>query len=113
MLPPELSTVASVGLVVTSFFTAALTAALGLGGGVLLLAVMAVPGLLDPQDISDDVLFRDYPVMTAATLLLAAAIYSSARRRAATDGCAYLGRTVGVLLTGLYGVYYYWLFHTV
>ncbi|MEQ8514262.1 MAG: calcium/sodium antiporter [Chromatocurvus sp.] len=78
-----------------------------------LLAVMAVPGLLDPQDISDDVLFRDYPVMTAATLLLAAAIYSSSRRRAATDGCAYLGRTVGVLLTGLYGVYYYWLFHTV
>ena len=78
-----------------------------------LLAVMPVPGLLDPLEISDYVLYRDYPVMAAATVLLAIAIYSGQRRRAAVNGCAYIGRGVGVLLTGLYGVYYYWLFLTV
>lgn len=78
-----------------------------------LLAVMSVPGLLNPLEISDFVLYRDYPIMTAATILLAIAIYSGSRRRAAVDGCAYIGRGVGVLLTGLYGVYYYWLFQTV
>ncbi|MFN2288793.1 MAG: sodium:calcium antiporter, partial [Chromatocurvus sp.] len=78
-----------------------------------LLAVMPVPGLLAPMEISDYVLYRDYPVMAAATLLLAIAIYAGHRRRAAVDGCAYVGRGVGVLLTGLYGVYYYLLFLTV
>ena len=78
-----------------------------------LLAVMPVPGLLAPMEISDYVLYRDYPVMAAATVLLAIAIYARRRRRAAVDGCAYVGRGVGVLLTGLYGVYYYWLFLTV
>ena len=77
-----------------------------------LLAVMSVPGLLDPMEISDYVLYRDYPVMAAATVLLAVAIYTGHRRRAAVDGRAYVGRGVGVLLTGLYGVYYYWLFQT-
>ena len=77
-----------------------------------LLAVMPVPGLLNPLAISDEVIFRDYPVMTGATILLAIAIYSGSRRRAAVDGRAYVGRLVGVLLTGLYGVYYYWLFQT-
>ncbi|MEX1215500.1 sulfite exporter TauE/SafE family protein [Saccharospirillum sp.] len=40
-LPEQLSTVASVSLVVISFFTSALTAAVGIGGGVVLLAIMA------------------------------------------------------------------------
>lgn len=78
-----------------------------------LLAVMPVPGLLAPMTISDEVLYRDYPVMTAATVLLAIAIYRGSRRRPAIDGSAYVGRSVGVLLTGLYGMYYYWLFQTV
>lgn len=77
-----------------------------------LLAVMPIPGLLSPMVISESVIYRDYPVMIGATALLAAAIYTGSRRRAAVDGCAYLGRSVGVLLTGLYGVYYYWLFQT-
>lgn len=78
-----------------------------------LLAVMPVPGLISPMGITDEVLYRDYPVMTGATVLLAIAIYTGSRRRAAIDGCAYVGRAAGVLLTGLYGVYYYWLFQTV
>lgn len=77
-----------------------------------LLAVMPVPGLISPLSISDAVLYRDYPVMVGATVLLAAVIYLGSRRRAATEGFAYIGRSVGVLLTGLYAVYYYWLFQT-
>lgn len=42
LFPPELSPVAGVTLIATSFFTAALTAAVGLGGGILLLALMAL-----------------------------------------------------------------------
>lgn len=78
-----------------------------------LLAVMPIPGLLNPLVISENVIYRDYPVMTGATVLLALAIYTGSHRRKAMDGCAYVGRSVGMLLTGLYGVYYYWLFQTV
>lgn len=78
-----------------------------------LLAVMPIPGLLDPMAISENVIYRDYPIMIGATVLLALAIYTGAHRRDAVDGCAYIGRSVGMLLTGLYGVYYYWLFQTV
>ncbi|TCO76224.1 calcium/sodium antiporter [Chromatocurvus halotolerans] len=78
-----------------------------------LLAVMPIPGLLDPLVISENVIYRDYPVMTGATVLLALAIYTGSRRRDAVDGGSYVGRSVGMLLTGLYGVYYYWLFQTV
>lgn len=46
LLPPDLSPVAVATLVVAAYFTAALTAAVGLGGGVLLLALMAL--LLPP-----------------------------------------------------------------
>jgi len=41
VLPPELAPLAGATLVICSFLTSALTAALGLGGGILLLAVMA------------------------------------------------------------------------
>lgn len=40
-LPEQLSLAASVSLVVISFFTSALTAAVGIGGGVVLLSIMA------------------------------------------------------------------------
>lgn len=40
-LPEQLSVVASLSLVMISFFTSALTAAVGIGGGVVLLAIMA------------------------------------------------------------------------
>lgn len=78
-----------------------------------LLAVMPIPGLLNPLPISESVIQRDYPVMIGATVLLAIVIYAGSRRKDAVDGCAYVGRGVGVLLTGLYGVYYYSLLQSV
>ena len=41
LLPSDLAVVSAGGLVALSFFTSALTAAVGIGGGVVLLAVMA------------------------------------------------------------------------
>jgi len=41
LLPPDLSALAAIGLVVLSLFTSALTAAAGIGGGLVLLSVMA------------------------------------------------------------------------
>ena len=40
LIPPELSMLSTTGLVALSFFTSALTAAVGIGGGLLLLTVM-------------------------------------------------------------------------
>ena len=40
LIPPELSMLSATGLVALSFFTSALTAAVGIGGGLLLLTVM-------------------------------------------------------------------------
>lgn len=74
-----------------------------------LLAVMSLPGLIDPLVLSRDVLLRDYPAMTAATFLFAAAFYAGTRRAPAPDASR-LGRDVGLLLTAFYGLYYYWLF---
>jgi uncharacterized protein len=42
VLPENLNALAAAGLIVASFFTSALTAAMGLGGGVVLLALMAI-----------------------------------------------------------------------
>jgi uncharacterized membrane protein YfcA len=41
LLPPEVSALAAIGLVALSLFTSALTAAAGIGGGLVLLSVMA------------------------------------------------------------------------
>jgi len=41
LLPPDVSALAGIGLVVLSLFTSALTAAAGIGGGLVLLSVMA------------------------------------------------------------------------
>ena len=41
LLPPEISALAAIGLVALSMFTSALTAAAGIGGGLVLLSVMA------------------------------------------------------------------------
>jgi cation:H+ antiporter len=78
-----------------------------------LLAVMPVPGLIATLPLSPDVLGRDYPAMTAMTLLLALAIYSGQWRRQVSGGETYLGRGVGVLLSGSFGLYYLVLFQSV
>ena len=41
LLPPDVSALAGIGLVALSLFTSALTAAAGIGGGLVLLSVMA------------------------------------------------------------------------
>ncbi|MDP4917846.1 MAG: calcium/sodium antiporter [Haliea sp.] len=78
-----------------------------------LLAVMAIPGLIDTQVLDPLVLYRDYLTMAGMTLMLGAAIYlSRGRRKSGTEGHAYIGRALGLLLLAVYGLYYYWLYRT-
>tara|TARA_R110001599_G_scaffold69414_23_gene195761 strand:+ start:7440 stop:8429 length:990 start_codon:yes stop_codon:yes gene_type:complete len=78
-----------------------------------LLAVMAIPGLIETQALSELVLYRDYLTMAGMTLLLAAAVYlSRGRRKSGDGGYAYIGRSLGLLLLAGYGLYYYWLYRT-
>lgn len=77
-----------------------------------LLAVMAMPGLLAPEALPANFLFRDYGAMCAATLLLALAMYSGRRHPDMEDNQSYLGRRSGVLFCLCYALYYYWLFVT-
>jgi cation:H+ antiporter len=77
-----------------------------------LLAVMAIPGLIQPEILDPAVMSRDYPAMTIAMLLLALGIYVGRRRSAAPEGHAYIGRSIGMLSVSLYALYYYWVFLT-
>jgi cation:H+ antiporter len=77
-----------------------------------LLAVMAIPGLIQPEVLDPSVMSRDYPAMTIAMLLLALGIYVGRRRSAAPEGHAYIGRSIGMLSVSLYALYYYWVFLT-
>ncbi len=72
-----------------------------------LLAVMSLPGIIDPLPLEALVLSRDYAVMTFLTLFLSVALYVSRHRSASTHGHSYVGRTVGVLLVSFYALYYY------
>ncbi|MCB1843575.1 MAG: calcium/sodium antiporter [Halioglobus sp.] len=72
-----------------------------------LLVVMAIPGIIAPQVLTPDALYRDYMVMSALTVFLAVAILASCRRSKSKPGHAYLGRIVGMLLVSSYGLYYY------
>lgn len=78
-----------------------------------LLAVMSLPGIIDPQALEPRVLSRDYSMMTTLTLMLAGAIFLSRYREVSADGHSYMGRTVGVLLVSMYALYYYLLYTTV
>ncbi|MFV8820134.1 calcium/sodium antiporter [Haliea sp. E17] len=75
-----------------------------------LLVVMAIPGFFGTAVLEPSVLTRDYPTMTFLTFFIAAAILVSRKRKRSREGCAYLGRTVGVLLVSSYALYYYWLY---
>jgi cation:H+ antiporter len=77
-----------------------------------LLAVMSLPGIIDPQALDPMVLTRDYSVMTFLTLFLAGALYFSHMRSASTRMHSYVGRTVGMLLVSFYALYYYLLYST-
>jgi cation:H+ antiporter len=77
-----------------------------------LLAVMAMPGLLSPEQLPANFLARDYGAMCLATLLLAAAVYAGVRHRQAQPKHSYLGRGVGTLFCLGYALYYYRLYAT-
>lgn len=77
-----------------------------------LLAVMAMPGLLAPEQLPANFLFRDYGAMCAATLMMAAAVYGGKLHPKALKLQSYMGRRVGALFCLCYALYYYWLFAT-
>jgi cation:H+ antiporter len=64
-----------------------------------LLCVLAIPGLLAPAAVENDVLFRDYPLMLGMTLLLF--IFALTRGRVAGQ----IQRWQGALLLGLFMSY--------
>lgn len=80
-----------------------------------LLAVMAIPALIQQPQMEAAVFGRDYLAMAAVTFMLAGAIgtdyllrHGPARGEAPTAGR--LGRLIGTLLLASYGGYYVWLF---
>jgi cation:H+ antiporter len=78
-----------------------------------LLAVMSLPGIVKTEMLDPMVLTRDYASMTGATFLLAMVIFAGRWRSKGPADHAYVGRSVGVLLVSLYGLYYYGLYLTV
>lgn len=81
-----------------------------------LLAVMAMPALIDPPQLEPEVFNRDYLAMTAITLLLAAMIFAHSFFSKPTMGgtrtvyTGRIGRAEGLVLLLAYGAYYYLLF---
>lgn len=78
-----------------------------------ILAVMSVPGLINPPQMDILVFSRDFLAMGGVTLLLAAAItvdYWLRNRQPGSNGTARLGRRIGILLLASYISYYYLLF---
>jgi len=69
-----------------------------------LLGVLALPGLIRPDDIGDAVLMRDFPVMIGVTLLL------WVKSRGFRDKSK-LTRFNGIVLVTVYAVYVAWLFY--
>lgn len=78
-----------------------------------LLAVMPIPALFSSMPLAPEVLTRDYAMMSVATLMLAGAVFIGRLRKAAPEGHAYIGRSVGCLLVTFYAAYYYLLYITI
>ena len=78
-----------------------------------LLAVMPIPALFSSMPLAPEVLTRDYAMMGVATLMLAGAVFIGRLRKAAPEGHAYIGRSVGCLLVTFYVAYYYLLYITI
>ncbi len=82
-----------------------------------LLAVMALPGLIQAPEMDTQVFYRDYFAMGAMTFVLALAIgidYCLRRKAHLGPGKpnGHLGRLIGALLLSGYAGYYVWLFNT-
>lgn len=67
-----------------------------------LLAVLAVPALLGPMDLSTEIILRDYGTMAALTVLLGVFAYSMQRK-------GKLARLEGGILLAIYAGYTSWL----
>ncbi len=70
-----------------------------------LLAVLAIPALINPPTISDEALYRDYGLMLGLTLALAVIAYAKIAR-----GVGAIGKVVGTSLLGTYLIYLYVLY---
>ena len=77
-----------------------------------LLAVMAIPGVVETQVLESEVISRDYFAMAFLTAFLAVAVFVSRKRSKARPGHSYLGRILGSLLVSFYAMYYYLLYST-
>tara|TARA_R110002049_G_scaffold55813_8_gene154439 strand:+ start:290 stop:1264 length:975 start_codon:yes stop_codon:yes gene_type:complete len=77
-----------------------------------LLAVMAIPGIVESHTLEPAVISRDYLAMALLTVFLAFAIYISRLRSKSSEGHSYLGRILGTLLVSSYALYYYSLYST-
>jgi len=83
-----------------------------------LLAVMAMPALIETTTLAPEVFSRDYLAMLAITLLLAAMLYmhfiwekfSDKNTGSNLISHQKLGRIAGIALLISYAAYYYWLF---
>ncbi|WP_101759205.1 calcium/sodium antiporter [Oceanicoccus sp. KOV_DT_Chl] len=81
-----------------------------------LLAVMAMPALINPTALEPEVFNRDYLAMTAITLLLTALLCAhyfftpDRAKQTASTSVGRIGRVEGGLLLLVYGAYYYLLF---
>lgn len=79
-----------------------------------ILAVMALPGIIQPPHMDAVVFERDFVAMAAITILLASAIvvdYQLRNRRKKQWGAAHLGRVIGSVLLISYIAYYSLLFY--
>ena len=67
------------------------------------IAVLAIPGLIHPSDVPEDVLSRDYPVMLLLTVLLFIVSYKFGKKHI-------INRFEGVVLVGVFSAYMWILF---
>jgi cation:H+ antiporter len=75
-----------------------------------LLAVLAMPALINPPELTADVFNRDYMAMTAITVLLILIVAGHKLFAKKDQKKAFIGRTEGTLLLLAYAAYYYALF---
>ncbi len=67
------------------------------------IAVLAIPGLIHPSNVPEEVLSRDYPVMLLLTVLLFVVSYKFGKKHI-------INRFEGVVLVSIFGVYMWQLF---
>ena len=67
------------------------------------IAVLAIPGLIHPSDVPEQVLSRDYPIMLLLTVLLFGVSYKFGKKHI-------INRFEGVILVGVFSLYMWLLF---